>query len=74
MFLIWFEILVILCPALTYFLSVAKDSDEKGQAFLKAYLEKNPECEHIVAPLALERDKRNQDLVSVLCYLHNLDV
>ena len=54
--------------ALTYFLTKATAEDdaqkkEDFQRFVQTYLDKYPDCQHILAPLELEREKRTQDLV-----------
>lgn len=54
--------------ALTYFLTKATAGDdpqcsEAVQSFVRTYLDIYPDCQHILAPLELEREKRSQDLV-----------
>ena len=61
---------VLYVTALTYFLtkstvgSEPQCSGDYVQSFVQTYLDKYPDCQHILAPLELEREKRNQDLVS----------
>jgi hypothetical protein len=63
-----FIILILHATALTYFLSKATaegdvQCSEDVQSFVRTYLDKYPDCQHILAPLELEREKRSQDLV-----------
>ena len=65
---------MILFVALTCFLSSAKSSpDDAHHSFLREYLERHLDCEHVLSPLAFDREKRTQDLVGqVGCNSHNL--
>ncbi len=49
---------------LTYFLTTVLRDGDLG--LIEHYLEAHPECEHILAPLAWEREKRTHDVVCLL--------
>ena len=48
---------------LTYFLKNAKSDGGKGLGLIGEYLASFPDCEHILAPLEWEKDKRTYDVV-----------
>lgn len=47
---------------LTYFLTTVQQDDE-GVRLVEQFLERSPGCEHVLAPLGWERDRRTYDVV-----------
>ena len=63
------SLFILYATALTYFLTRSRAGDEPQccgdiRSFVQGYLDKYADCQHILAPLVLEREKRNQDLVN----------
>ena len=50
-----------LAAGLTYFLTTVQQNVDS--TLISAYLRTHPSCEHVVAPLHWERDKRTHDVV-----------
>ena len=57
--------IVLLHPVsgLTYFLTTSQ-RDELAPPLIETYLQRCPECEHILGPLSWGREKRTHDVVS----------
>jgi len=56
---------IVLLPVsgLTYFLTTSQ-RDELAPPLIETYLQRCPECEHILGPLSWGREKRTHDVVS----------
>ena len=57
--------MIVLLPVsgLTYFLTTSQ-RDEGAPSLIETYLQRCPECEHILGPLSWGREKRTHDVVS----------
>ena len=52
---------------LTYFLTTSL-RDEGSPSIVEVYLQRCPECEHILQPLQWGKERRTHDVVSNVCF------